>query len=401
MSDKRSRFVSPEEIIVGEGAIEDVGNRMAARGSRALVVATSGVLGRYGDRLRSSLEAAGIETTVFDEVRPDPTVANVRAALEHYREADCDCIVTLGGGSPIDTGKAVGVVAANGGAIRDYAVDRAGYEGVPEPIPPLCAINTTAGTGSEATRSIVITDESTATKFLVVSTEVVPSVAIEDPTLTRSLPPSHTAFTGIDALTHAIEAYVSVQAWSLPDTLARSAIERVGRWLPVSWANGDDLTAREEMLLGQLQAGQAFTNSSVALVHGMARPFGAQLHMPHGLANGVLLPYVMEFSRQGAPERYAAVARLLDAADDDTPDREASTAAAPAVRQLCEDISLYDYLSDFAEVPSRETYAGLVGEMASDAVASGSPDNNPRKPTSEEIEQLYMDVYDDVLTEFV
>ena len=400
MSEQTARFVSPEEIVVGEDAVEDAGDRMAARGSRALVVATSGVFGRYGDRLRSSLESAGIETAVFDEVRPDPTVANVRAALERYRDADCDCIVTLGGGSPIDTGKAVGVMAANGGTIRDYAVDRAGYEGVPDPIPPLCAINTTAGTGSEATRSIVITDESTATKFLVVSTEVVPSVAIEDPTLTRSLPPSHTAFTGIDALTHAVEAYVSVQAWSLPDTLARSAIERVGRWLPVSWANGDDLTAREEMLLGQLQAGQAFTNSSVALVHGMARPFGAQLHVPHGLANGVLLPYVMEFSRQGAPKRYAEVARLLDAADDETPNREAAAAAGPAVRQLCEDISLYGYLSEFAEVPSREAYAGLVGEMAADAVASGSPDNNPRKPTTEEIEQLYMDVYDDVLTEF-
>jgi alcohol dehydrogenase class IV len=391
------RFVSPEEVVVGRGAVDEVGPRMAPRGSRALIVATSGVFGRFGDRVQESLHDAGVETAVFDEVRPDPTVENVEAALAQYREAGCDCIVTLGGGSPIDTGKAVGVVAANGGEIRDYGVDRAGYEGVPESIPPLCAVNTTAGTGSEATRSIVITDESTATKFLVVSTEAVPTVAIEDPELVQSLPQSHTAFTGIDALTHAIEAYVSVHAWEMSDTLAAAAIDRVARWLPVAWANGDDLEAREQTLIGQLQAGQAFTNSSVALVHGMARPFGAQLHVPHGLANGVLLPYVMEFSVQGAPGRYADIARMLQADDEDTPDREAARAAGSAVRELCEDISLYGYLDDFADVPPREEYAGFVGEMAEDAVASGSPDNNPRKPTTEEIEELYMTVYDDVL----
>jgi len=391
------QFVSPEEIVVGQGATEEVGDRMATRGSTALVVATSGVYGRYGDRLERSLRDAGIEPVVFDEVRPDPTVENVERAHERYREAGCDCLVTLGGGSPIDTGKAVGVVAANGGSIREYGVDRAGYEGVPESIPPLCAVNTTAGTGSEATRSIVITDEFTATTFLVVSTEAVPTVAVEDPDLVRTLPPSHTAFTGIDALTHAVEAYVSVHAWEMSDTLARAAIERVARWLPVAWANGDHATAREETMVGQLQAGQAFTNSSVALVHGMARPFGAQLHVPHGLANGVLLPYVMDFSVQGAPERYADVARLLGAADADTPDREAARAAGAAVRDLCEDVSLYDYLEEFADVPDREAYEAVVGEMAEDAVASGSPDNNPRKPTTEEIERLYREVYDDVL----
>ncbi|PSQ38054.1 alcohol dehydrogenase [Halobacteriales archaeon SW_5_70_135] len=393
------RFVSPAEVVVGRGAVTEVGERMAPRGSRALVVATPGVFERYGDRLLDSLHGAGLATTVFDEVRPDPTVENVERGLARYRAGDCDCIVTLGGGSPIDAGKAIGVVAANGGAIREYAVDRAGYEGVPSPIPPLCATNTTAGTGSEATRSVVITDESTATKFLVVATAAMPTVAVEDPDLVRTLPPSHTAFTGIDALTHAIEAFVSVHAWSMPDTLARAAIERVRRALPVAWANGDDLDARQETLVGQLQAGQAFTNSSVALVHGMARPFGAQLHVPHGLANGVLLPYVTEFSAQGAPERYAEIARLLGAADDDTPDREAARAAASAVRDLCADVSLYSYLEEFATVPDRDSYASVVDEMAADAIASGSPENNPRVPTRQEIETLYLDVYDDVLAD--
>ena len=396
----RERFVAPEQVVVGRGAVDEVGDRLGGRGSTALIVATGGVFDRYGGRLRDSLDATGIDAAVYDEVRPDPTVENVEEALEAYRAGGCDCLVALGGGSPIDTAKAVGVLAANGGEIREYAVDRAGYEGVPTSVPPLAAVPTTAGTGSEATRSIVITDASTATKFLVVSTEVLPTVAVEDPELVATLPPSHTAFTGVDALTHAIEAYVSVHAWSMSDSLARAAIDRVGTALPASWANGDDLDAREAMLVGQLQAGQAFTNASVALVHGMARPFGAQLHLPHGLANGVLLPYVMEFSRPGAEERYADVARLLGAAADDATDREAAKAAAGAVRELCRDVSLYDYLAEFGEVPDRAAYVDAVGEMADDAIASGSPDNNPRKSTAAEIEELYVDVYDDVLTDY-
>jgi alcohol dehydrogenase class IV len=222
-------------------------------------------------------------------------------------------------------------------------------------------------------------------------------VAVEDPELTLTLPPSHTAFTGIDALTHAVEALVSVHGYRLPGDLARSAIEAVGRWLPVAWGNGDHLEARTEMMTAQLQAGQAFTNASVALVHGMARPFGAQLHVPHGLANGIILPYVTEFSAAAAPERYAEVARLLGAADPGTPDRRAARQAGGAIRTLCEDVSLYGYVGEFGEVPSREAYLEAVPGMADDAVASGSPANNPRKPTREEIERLFVEIYDDAL----
>ena len=259
------------------------------------------------------------------------------------------------------------------------------------------AVNTTAGTGSEATRSVVLTDGTTDTKFLLVASSVVPAVAVEDPELTLTLPPSHTAFTGIDALTHAVEALVSVHSYRLPADLARSAIRTIGRWLPVAWGNGDDIEARTEMLTAQLQAGQAFTNASVALVHGMARPLGAQLHLPHGLANGLLLPYVTAFSAAAAPARYAEVARLLGAADEDTPDRRAAREAAPAIRQLCEDVSLYGYVGSFGEVPDREAYLEAVPGMAEDAVASGSPANNPRKPTAAEIEELFVELYDDAL----
>ena len=395
---RESRLVvSPGKIELGRGAVDTLGDYATTYGRTVLLVASEEIYSIHGERVESVLDDAGAETVVYDEVRPDPTVENIEAAYALYRDEDCDVVVTLGGGSSIDTGKGVGILAANDGEIRDFGVDRAGYEGVPNPTPPLIAVNTTTGTGSEATRSVVVSDESTSTKFLIVSKNVVPTVAIEDPELTLSLPQSHTAFTGIDALTHAVEAYVSVKSWSVPDEFATSAIKRMYRALPKAWADGENVEARTETLIGQLQAGQAFTNSSVALVHGMARPLGAQLHLPHGLANGLLLPYVMEFSLMAAPEEYADVARAMGVADEDDPDREAAEAAVEGVYRLCEDIKLTSYLDDHGTIPSREEYEDVVGKMAQDAVDSGSPDNNPRKPTVEEIEELFLHVYDDAL----
>ncbi|MFC6835507.1 iron-containing alcohol dehydrogenase [Halomarina ordinaria] len=389
--------VSPSKVVLGSGAADEVGDYAATYGDRALVVASEVIFDIHGESLVETIEDAGLDVVTYTDVRPDPTVENIEDAFALWESEDCDVIVTLGGGSSIDTGKGVGILAANGGSIRDYGVDRAGYEGVPNPSPPIVAVNTTAGTGSEATRSVVVSDESTSTKFLIVSQNVVPTVAIEDPEITRSLPRSHTAFTGIDALTHAIEAFVSVKSYSVPDDYARSAIRRISDSFTKAWANGDDIEARTEMMIGQLQAGQAFTNSSVALVHGMARPLGAQLHIPHGLANALILPYVMEFSVMAAPEKYAEIARLMGAADAHTPTREAAEAAADAVLQVCEDVSLASYLDEFGDVPDREAYLDVVGTMAQDAIDSGSPDNNPRRPTREEIEDLFVTIYDDAL----
>ena len=391
--------VSPGNVVLGAGAVDEVGAYAEMYGETALLIATQQIYDIHGDKVIDSLEASGIDVVSYTDVRPDPTIENIESAYEIWDAEGCDVIVTLGGGSSIDTGKGVGILAANNGDIRSFGVDKAGYEGVPNPSPPLIAVNTTAGTGSEATRSVVVTDTESDTKFLIVSKNVVPDVAIEDPVLTQSLPRSHTAFTGIDALTHAIEAFVSVKSYSVPDDFARSAITRMVDALPRAWANGDDLEARTEMLIGQLQAGQAFTNSSVALVHGMARPLGAQLHIPHGLANALILPYVMEFSAMAAPDKYAEIARMMDAADEDTPKREAADRASQAVHELCEDVSLASYLDDFGEVPSREEYEGIVPKMAQDAIDSGSPDNNPRKPTKGEIESLFMRIYDDSLAE--
>jgi alcohol dehydrogenase class IV len=389
--------VSPARIELGVGAVERVGAHAARYGDTVLLVATEQIFDVHGERVVDELTAAGVDVVTYTGVRPDPTVENIEAAHALYAENDCDAIVTLGGGSSIDTGKGAGILATNEGEIRDFGVDAAGYEGVPEPIPPLIAVNTTAGTGSEATRSVVVTDESTSTKFLIVSANVVPDVAIEDPELTVSLPRSHTAFTGIDALTHAIEAYVSVHAYSVPDGFAEQAMERIARSLPVAWANGDDIDARADVMVGQLQAGQAFTNASVALVHGLARPLGAQLHIPHGLANGLILPYVVDFSAMAAPEKYAEIARILGAADAEDGTRAAADAAAEGILSLCEDVALTGYLDDFGDVPDREDYLDVVDDMTQDAIDSGSPENNPRKPTREEIADLYVTIYDDAL----
>jgi alcohol dehydrogenase class IV len=389
--------VSPAQTVLGVGAVEKTGTYADRHGSRALLVASQQIYDIHGERVAGILEDAGVETVAYTDVRPDPTVENVEDAHEVWAEEDCDVIVTLGGGSSIDVGKSVGILATNEGPVRDFGVDRAGYEGVPNPAPPVIAVNTTAGTGSETTRTAVLTDESTSTKFIIVSENIVPHVAIEDPELTVSLPKSHTAFTGIDAFTHAIEAFTSVKSYGVTDEYAREAMGRIVDSLAVAWSNGDDIEARTEMMIGQFKAGKAFGNSSVALVHGMARPLGAQLHIPHGLANGLILPYVVEFNAMAAPAKYAEVARLLGAADADDPDRVAARQAGEAVERLCEDISLTGYLDDFGEVPDREAYLEVVPEMTQDAFDSGSPDNNPRKPTREELEDLFVRVYDDAL----
>ena len=389
--------VSPAQTVLGVGAVEETGAYASRHGSRALLVASQQIYDIHGERVVGILEDAGIETVSYTDVRPDPTVENVEAAHGVWDRENCDVIVTLGGGSSVDVGKSVGILATNEGPVREFGVDRAGYGGVPNPAPPVIAVNTTARTGSETTRTAVLTDESTSTKFIIVSENIVPHVAIEDPELTVSLPKSHTAFRGIDAFTHASEAFTSVKSYGVTDEYAREAMRRIVDNLAVAWSNGDDIAARTEMMIGQFKAGKAFGNSSVALVHGMASPLGAQLHIPHGLANGLILPYVVEFNAMAAPAKYAEVARLLGAADADDPDRVAARAAGEAVEQLCEDISLTGYLDDFGEVPDREAYLEVVPEMTGDAFDSGSPDNNPRTPTREELEELFVRVYDDAL----
>ena len=376
-------FLTPKTIIYGEGALRGSGEKLSSLGSKALLV-TDQVMSDTGyvSRVSEILDKVGVEYAVFNEVNEEPTDKIVEKGLKEYQENGCDFIVSLGGGSPIDAAKAIGVMATNDGKISDYM----GQNKVTKAIPPQVSIPTTAGTGSEATKFTIIADTENDVKMLIASPYVLPDIAIVDSELTMTVPKKFTAATGIDALTHAIEAYTSVKNQPLTDTLALSAIRRIATYLRRAWANGSDQKARSEMMLASLEAGMAFCNSSVTIVHGMSRPIGAVFHVPHGVSNAVLLPTCMEFAVLGTPERFADVAEAMGIKTEGMNVLDASRAGVKAVKELCDDI----------EIPSitelgidQKEFMNKAEKMAKDAIASGSPNNTARKPSVEDIVKLY------------
>ena len=382
---KQARFFRiPSGVIVGCNASSFAGREAKKLGGTKALIVTDRNLTEMGflSGIESSLDSEKIDHEVFDEVTAEPTVDYVEKGLDLYRRSKCDFIIALGGGSPIDTAKAVCIMASNPGVIQDYK----GLDKVSSPGAPLIAIPTTAGTGSETTIFTIITDTRTNVKMLIGSPFILPSVALVDPLLTASSPPSVTAATGVDALTHAIEAYVSVKAQPMSDVFALSAIKFLSENLRQAWANGDNLEARSLTMLGAFQAGVAFSNSSVALVHGMSRPIGAYFHVPHGLSNAVLLVPVVEFSISGNPKRYADIARAMGEKVEGLGVMEGASKASKAVRELVRDTKI-PALATLGV--TREKLKTVVGKMADDAIASGSPGNNPRKATKEEIVELY------------
>jgi len=382
---KKARFFRiPSGVIVGCNASSFAGREAKKLGGTKALIVTDRNLTEMGflSGIESSLDSEKIDHEVFDEVTAEPTVDYVEKGLDLYRRSKCDFIIALGGGSPIDTAKAVCIMASNPGVIQDYK----GLDKVSSPGAPLIAIPTTAGTGSETTIFTIITDTRTNVKMLIGSPFILPSVALVDPLLTASSPPSVTAATGVDALTHAIEAYVSVKAQPMSDVFALSAIKFLSENLRQAWANGDNLEARSLTMMGAFQAGVAFSNSSVALVHGMSRPIGAYFHAPHGLSNAVLLAPVVEFSISGNPKRYADIARAMGEKVEGLGVMEGASKASKAVRELVRDIKI-PALATLGV--TREKLKTVVGKMADDAIASGSPGNNPRKATKEEIVELY------------
>ena len=382
---KQARFFRiPSGVIVGCNASSFAGREAKKLGGTKALIVTDRNLTEMGflSGIESSLDSEKIDHEVFDEVTAEPTVDYVEKGLDLYRRSKCDFIIALGGGSPIDTAKAVCIMASNPGVIQDYK----GLDKVSSPGAPLIAIPTTAGTGSETTIFTIITDTRTNVKMLIGSPFILPSVALVDPLLTASSPPSVTAATGVDALTHAIEAYVSVKAQPMSDVFALSAIKFLSENLRQAWANGDNLEARSLTMLGAFQAGVAFSNSSVALVHGMSRPIGAYFHVPHGLSNAVLLAPVVEFSISGNPKRYVDIARAMGEKVEGLGVMEGASKASKAVRELVRDTKI-PALATLGV--TREKLKNVVGKMADDAIASGSPGNNPRKATKEEIVELY------------
>jgi alcohol dehydrogenase class IV len=380
------QFLAPEVIVTGAGSLAKTGEYATRYGRNALIV-TDKVLAGLGitKPLEQVLKEAGMKIAVFSEVSGEPTLSEVNQGLALCREQGCEVLVAIGGGSAIDTAKAISLMYHNQPPMSQYM----GMEKVPSPGLPVIAIPTTAGTGSEVTRVTVITDEETDVKMMIASRFLVPRVAILDPELTLSCPKRVTAGTGVDALTHAIEAYISRKQQPLTDTMALSAIRKIYPNLERVWLNGNDLEGREQVLIGAMEAGLAFSNASVALVHGMSRPIGALFHVPHGISNAILLPMVMRFSAPQAMERFADIARAMGANTEGMTNEEAAELAVTMVEQLCEALQLPS-LQELNIDPKK--FMEAAPKMAKDALASGSPGNNPRLASAEEIIELYKEL---------
>jgi len=378
----------PSIIKVGGGAFSDATNILKRLEVRHPLIVTDSMLLRLGlaESLRAQIEKAGMAGDIFSETVPDPTTDAVAAGLRAFANGKHDGLVSLGGGSPIDSAKAIGMLAANGGWARDYKVPNE----IPKKGPIHLAIPTTAGTGSEVSRFTVITDSETDEKMLIAGAPLVPNAAIVDYELTMSMPARLTADTGTDSLTHAIEAYVSRKANAFTDAFAMTAMKTIWAELPTAFHEPANRVARESMMLAATQAGMAFSNASVALVHGMSRPIGAHFHVPHGLSNAMLLPAVTAFSVKAAERRYAECARAMGVADRSDSDADAGKKLVAALFSRNQEL----------EVPSprkfgigEEKYFSLIPTMAKQALASGSPQNNPRIPTSAEIEEIYREIW--------
>jgi alcohol dehydrogenase class IV len=378
----------PPDLLIGGGTSEDLAEHVARIGIERPVVVSDRFLLEKGPAgpLVERLQAAGPAVAVFGDVQPDPTLANVEGALQALREHDADGVVAIGGGSPMDTAKAAAVAFANEGDLRDYA----GYNQVPGPGLPLVAVPTTAGTGSEVTRVAVITDTDRDVKMMMLDGHLMARVAISDYKLTLSTPAALTSWVGVDSLTHAIEAYVSKKATVLTDMLALKAARLIGAHMRRVVSNPDDEEAREAMMLGATLAGAAFSNSSVALVHGMSRPIGAHFHLAHGLSNALLLPAVTRFSVAGAPDRYATIAREMDLAGADDADDVACERLVAELETLNADLGIPSLSG--ADV-DRDHFQRVVQDMAQAALDSGSPGFNPQPATKEEIVELYRQAY--------
>jgi alcohol dehydrogenase class IV len=378
----------PRHSKIGRGASEELGTLCVQLGINRPLMVTDGYLASTGkaERLATILRTAGCTPAVFSDTVPDPTSSSLHPALEALRAHKADGVIGFGGGSPMDTAKALAVLARNEDSISQFKAPRS-YNG---PALPIVAVPTTAGSGSEATQFTVITDDGTDEKMLCPGLSFLPVATVVDFTLTMSMPARLTADTGVDALTHAIESYVSRRANPFTDGLALTAMRTISAHLRRAYADGTDDAAREAMMLASMQAGMAFSNASVALVHGMSRPIGGHFHIAHGLSNAMLLPAVTRFSASSATARYADCARAMMLADELVTDDIATAALVDELHTLCRDV----------EVPTPSAYGiartdwdKRLEVMATQALASGSPANNPRVPDRGEIVELYRELF--------
>lgn len=378
----------PHRVIVGADTRRSVAQEAMDLGwSRALVVSDPfhEKAGRTSE-IAELLSKAGLEVSVYSGVTGEPDTGMVTRGLKQFKADKCEGIVALGGGSVIDTAKTISVLAVNDGTVQQFM----GTDTVTKPGVGVIALPTTSGTGSEATRVVVIADSQSNLKMSGRSKAYVPSVAILDYKLTMSMPKSLTAASGIDALTHAIEAYISRQANDFTDLLALSAVRLIRNSIRRAWHDGSDEEARQNMLMGSFQAGIAFSNSSVGLVHSMSEPIGACFHVPHGLSNAMLLPAVTKFSVTGAPSRYAEIARCMDLVNSSMADEECCKTLIDGLLRLNRELEIPSPKSFGIE---KVCYEENIEKMANDAAAAGSTANNPVIPIIDQIKEIYCETY--------
>jgi len=375
-------FSLPGRTIIGDNALEDSEKVIKSFGKKAFIVSGKIVTKTGIVRiLTDCLTQWGISFELFNDITGEPTDTMIENGVEAYKNAECDFCIAIGGGSPLDSGKAIVAMTKLEGAICDYmGVTMEGD------FPPLVLIPTTAGTGSEATKFTIITDSKKNIKMLLKGEALLPDLAVIDSKFSMTAPKSVTAATGMDALTHAVEAYTSRKANPLSDTYALSAIKRIFTYLPVAYENGEDKKAREEMALAAFEAGVCINNSSVTIVHGMSRPIGAMFHVAHGISNAMLINECLSYVLDGSYERFAQIGRAINAADDKKSDKEAAEAFLEKLTMICK-ICEIPTLKDYGI--NKEDFDVVVDKMAQDAMNSGSPSNTIKDVTKQDLLTIY------------
>ena len=377
LADQTYGFFIPTVNLLGVGCSKETGEQAKQLGAKKMLIVTDAGLAKIGvaDQIKGYIEAAGLQAVIYPGAEPNPTDKNVHDGVKVYQDNGCDGLVTLGGGSSHDCGKGIGLVIAGGGNIRDYE----GVNKSSKAMPPFLAINTTAGTASEMTRFCIITNTDTHVKMAIVDWRVTPNIAIDDPLLMVGMPPKLTAATGMDALTHAVEAYVSIIANPITDACAIKSIELVANDLSRAVANGDDLEARDKMAYAQFLGGMAFNNASLGYVHAMAHQLGGFYNLPHGVCNAILLPYVCQFNLIACPKRFADIAKALGENICGLSDVEAGQKAIDRIKALSASIGIPLNLTELGVKES--DLAVMSGNAKKDACQL----TNPRKATLEEV----------------
>jgi alcohol dehydrogenase len=381
LADQTFGFFIPTVSLMGVGCSKEAGVQAKALGASNLLIVTDAGLSKMGvaGQIKAQLEEAGLKAVIFDGAEPNPTDTNVHDGVKAYQENKCDGIVTLGGGSSHDCGKGIGLVIGNGGHIRDFE----GVNKSTKPMPAFLAINTTAGTASEMTRFCIITNTDTHVKMAIVDWRCTPNIAINDPVLMVGKPAALTAATGMDALTHAVEAYVSTIATPITDACAIKAIELVAKYLSPAVANGANLEARDKMAYAEYLAGMAFNNASLGYVHSMARQLGGFYNLPHGVCNAILLPSVCEFNLIACPERFADIAVALGENIAGLSAMEAAEKAIASIRKLSASIGIPTGLKDL------NVKVEDLKVMAENAKKDACQLTNPRTATLEQVINIY------------